>query len=92
MNGGIMELDFSDNSNSSFKDVIPVKTEVKQRDVIIINSDSNSSIPDKHDPQLDQQMPKKRGRKKDPEITKTCWMKQRVLLLANWQFLGGIQK
>lgn len=64
MNGGIMELDFSDNSNSSFKDVIPVKTEVKQRDVIIINSDSNSSIPDKHDPQLDQQMPKKRGRKK----------------------------
>ncbi|XP_057653479.1 mediator of RNA polymerase II transcription subunit 26 [Diorhabda carinulata] len=64
INGGISELDFSDNSNSSFKDVIStVKTEPK-RDVIIINSDSNSSIPEKHDPPLDQQMPKKRGRKK----------------------------
>lgn len=64
INGGISELDFSDNSNSSFKDVIStVKTEPK-RDVILINSDSNSSMPEKHDPHLDQQMPKKRGRKK----------------------------
>ncbi|XP_023021053.1 mediator complex subunit 26 [Leptinotarsa decemlineata] len=64
LNGGISELDFSDNSNSSFKDVIPtMKTEPK-RGVIIINSDSNSSIPDKQDPLVDQQMPKKRGRKK----------------------------
>lgn len=64
LNGGISELDFSDNSNSSFKDVIAtVKTEPK-RDVILINSDSNSSVPEKHDPHLDQQMPKKRGRKK----------------------------
>ncbi|CAG9830929.1 unnamed protein product [Diabrotica balteata] len=64
LNGGISELDFSDNSNSSFKDVIAtVKTEPK-RDVIIINSDSNSSMPEKHDPPLDQQLPKKRGRKK----------------------------
>ncbi|KAG5881721.1 hypothetical protein JTB14_037937 [Gonioctena quinquepunctata] len=64
LNGGISELDFSDNSNSSFKDVIPtVKTEPK-RDVIVINSDSNSSMSEKHDPPLDQQMPKKRGRKK----------------------------
>ncbi|KAJ8951158.1 hypothetical protein NQ318_021602 [Aromia moschata] len=64
LNGGISELDFSDNSNSSFKDVIAaVKTEPK-RDVILINSDSNSSMPEKHDPHFDQQMPKKRGRKK----------------------------
>lgn len=32
------------------------------RDAIVVNSDSNSSLP--ADPQLDQQMPKKRGRKK----------------------------
>lgn len=64
LNGGISELDFSDNSNSSFKDVISsIKTEPKP-DVIIINSDSNSSMSEKHDPLLDQQMPKKRGRKK----------------------------
>ncbi|CAG9861466.1 unnamed protein product [Phyllotreta striolata] len=63
-NGAMSEWDFSDNSNSSFKDVIPtVKTEPK-RDVIIINSDSNSSMPEKNDPPLDQQLPKKRGRKK----------------------------
>ncbi|VEN53112.1 unnamed protein product [Callosobruchus maculatus] len=78
LNGGIPELDFSDNSNSSFKDVIAMKQQQQQepklqqqqpqqqpqRDVIIINSDSNSSLPEKGDPPLDQQMPKKRGRKK----------------------------
>lgn len=64
INIGISELDFSDNSNSSFKDVIPTVKPEPKRDVIIINSDSNSSIPEKHDPPLDQQMPKKRGRKK----------------------------
>lgn len=69
---GMSELEFSDNSNSSFKDVINsniiLKTEPK-RDVILINSDSNSSMPEgcvvgRTDPQIDQQMPKKRGRKK----------------------------
>lgn len=64
LNGGISELDFSDNSNSSFKDVIATAKTEPKRDVIIINSDSNSSMPEKHDPPLDQQMPKKRGRKK----------------------------
>lgn len=64
VNGGISELEFSDNSNSSFKDVITsIKTEPK-RDVIVINSDSNSSLSEKHDPQIDMQIPKKRGRKK----------------------------
>ncbi|CAH2014674.1 unnamed protein product [Acanthoscelides obtectus] len=75
LNGGIPELDFSDNSNSSFKDVIAMKQQhqqmepklqqqAKEREVIVINSDSNSSLPEKGDPPLDQQMPKKRGRKK----------------------------
>lgn len=64
VNGGMSELEFSDNSNSSFKDVIAsIKTEPK-RDVIVINSDSNSSLSEKHDPQIDMQFPKKRGRKK----------------------------
>lgn len=64
VNGGMSELEFSDNSNSSFKDVIAsIKTEPK-RDVIVINSDSNSSLSEKHDPQIDMQIPKKRGRKK----------------------------
>lgn len=57
---GTSELDYSDNSNSSFKDVI--KNE--KRDVLI-NSDSNSSFPEiKQEPSLEQQQPKKRGRKK----------------------------
>lgn len=38
-------------------------TELK-RDVIVVNSDSNSSLPSGGDPQLEQQLPKKRGRKK----------------------------
>ncbi|XP_030763847.1 mediator of RNA polymerase II transcription subunit 26 [Sitophilus oryzae] len=67
MNGGVTDLDFSDNSNSSFKDVIlPLanKPELKS-DVILINSDSNSSFSEKTvEPQIDQQQPKKRGRKK----------------------------
>ncbi|KAF2896360.1 hypothetical protein ILUMI_09823 [Ignelater luminosus] len=63
MNGQMSELDFSDNSNSSFKDVITSKSTTKS--VIIINSDSNSSMPDtKQEPLLEQQQPKKRGRKK----------------------------
>lgn len=53
---GQLELDFSDNSNSSFKDA---------KSIILINSDSNSSLPEtKHEPPLEQQQPKKRGRKK----------------------------
>lgn len=57
VNGQMSEFDFSDNSNSSFKDTT--------KSVIIINSDSNSSMPDhKHEPPLEQQQPKKRGRKK----------------------------
>lgn len=75
---GMSELDFSDNSNSSFKDVINnstinlVKIEPK-RDVILINSDSNSSLLEgktsgaplqQQDPPLEQPQPKKRGRKK----------------------------
>lgn len=63
VNGQMSELDFSDNSNSSFKDVITSKSTTKS--VIIINSDSNSSMPDtKQEPLLEQQQPKKRGRKK----------------------------
>lgn len=57
VNGQMCELDFSDNSNSSFKDTA--------KSVIIINSDSNSSVPDhRNEPPLEQQQPKKRGRKK----------------------------
>lgn len=65
INGQTSEFEFSDNSNSSFKDVINanVNTDAR-RDVILINSDSNSSFPDKPDPLLEQQLPKKRGRKK----------------------------
>ncbi|XP_044260783.1 uncharacterized protein LOC123008827 isoform X2 [Tribolium madens] len=58
LNGQTAELELSDNSNSSFKDVISTKL---KRDVILINSDSNSS---QQEPQLEQQLPKKRGRKK----------------------------
>jgi hypothetical protein len=62
LNGQTAELELSDNSNSSFKDVISTKL---KRDVILINSDSNSSFPEaKQEPQLEQQLPKKRGRKK----------------------------
>lgn len=58
VNGQMCELDFSDNSNSSFKDTTT-------KSVIIINSDSNSSMPDhRNEPPLEQQQPKKRGRKK----------------------------
>lgn len=42
--------------------MVPV-TELK-RDIVVVNSDSNSSLPSGGDPQLDPQMPKKRGRKK----------------------------
>lgn len=48
------EYELSDNSNSSFKDV---------KNVILINSDSNSSLVEAA-PLLEQQQPKKRGRKK----------------------------
>ncbi|KAJ3650743.1 hypothetical protein Zmor_016825 [Zophobas morio] len=62
LNGQTTELELSDNSNSSFKDVISTKL---KRDVILINSDSNSSLPEaKQEPLLEQQLPKKRGRKK----------------------------
>lgn len=62
INGQISELDFSDNSNSSFKDAT---SKSSNKSIIVINSDSNSSLPDaKHEPILEQQQPKKRGRKK----------------------------
>lgn len=62
---GTNELDFSDNSNSSFKDVISSVKAENKRDIILINSDSNSSFLDgKNDPILELQQPKKRGRKK----------------------------
>ncbi|XP_025832876.1 mediator of RNA polymerase II transcription subunit 26-like, partial [Agrilus planipennis] len=73
VNGQVSELDFSDNSNSSFKDVINSSNSststtnkiFSKRDAINANSDSNSSLPDaKQDPLLEQQQPKKRGRKK----------------------------
>ncbi|KAK9876250.1 hypothetical protein WA026_012549 [Henosepilachna vigintioctopunctata] len=69
INGQTSEFDFSDNSNSSFKDVIHANklNELKvNANVILINSDSNSSLPDsmRHDPHMEQQLPKKRGRKK----------------------------
>lgn len=65
LNGQTSEFEFSDNSNSSFKDVINVNVNTDaRRDVILINSDSNSSFPEKLDPLLEQQLPKKRGRKK----------------------------
>lgn len=61
---GTSELDFSDNSNSSFKDVLNSSKAESER-VILINSDSNSSFHDaRQDPVLEQQQPKKRGRKK----------------------------
>lgn len=60
---GTSELDMSDNSNSSFKDVLNARND--RRDLIVVNSDSNSSLPDvRREPQLEQQQPKKRGRKK----------------------------
>lgn len=71
---GTSELDYSDNSNSSFKDVInssrsttvTASSTPEKRDVILINSDSNSSFPEivKQEPTLELQQPKKRGRKK----------------------------
>ncbi|KAF7283174.1 uncharacterized protein LOC143193827 isoform X2 [Rhynchophorus ferrugineus] len=67
LNGGVTDFDFSDNSNSSFKDVIlPAAAKAEHKsDVILINSDSNSSFSEKTaDPSNDQQQPKKRGRKK----------------------------
>lgn len=60
---GTSELDMSDNSNSSFKEVLNARND--RRDLIVVNSDSNSSLPDvRREPQLEQQQPKKRGRKK----------------------------
>lgn len=69
---GTNEFDFSDNSNSSFKDAINTNSSSnsdmnikKENMVVLINSDSNSSLPDiKTEPILEQQQPKKRGRKK----------------------------
>lgn len=62
---GTNEFDFSDNSNSSFKDTINTNSDNKKEMVVLINSDSNSSIPDiKNEPVLEPQQPKKRGRKK----------------------------
>lgn len=76
---GTNEFDFSDNSNSSFKDAINSNSggsipdgvilshnkNVNVNNVVVINSDSNSSIPDiKTEPVLEQPQPKKRGRKK----------------------------
>ncbi|KAL1502768.1 hypothetical protein ABEB36_007866 [Hypothenemus hampei] len=64
---GVADLDLSDSSNSSFKDVILGTKQqselVAKRDVIVINSDSNSSCPTT-DASLDHSVPKKRGRKK----------------------------
>lgn len=72
LNGQSREFDFSDNSNCSIKDFTPA---ARKSDVIFINSDSNSSLPDHHS--LDSHsndtldmvdsstaVPKKRGRKK----------------------------
>ncbi|GLV37049.1 Mediator complex subunit 26 [Carabus blaptoides fortunei] len=72
LNGQARELDFSDNSNCSMKDFTSA---ARKSDVIFINSDSNSSLPDHHsldshsnDPMdlVDSStaIPKKRGRKK----------------------------
>lgn len=62
---GAREYDFSDSSNCSIKDA-------KKTDVIFINSDSNSSMPEQNDSRSQSndtfdeavQQPKKRGRKK----------------------------
>lgn len=60
-----MDLDFSDSSNSSFKDVISALNPELRRDVIVINSDSNSSFPERiGEAHADHLQPKKRGRKK----------------------------
>ncbi|XP_044764046.1 uncharacterized protein LOC123320711 [Coccinella septempunctata] len=66
INGQSTDFDFSDNSNSSFKDVNKLNELRANSTVIMINSDSNSSLPDalRQDPPLEQQLPKKRGRKK----------------------------
>lgn len=69
---GTNEFDFSDNSNSSFKDAININNSSnsdmnnkKESMMMLLNSDSNSSLPDiKNEPLLEQQQPKKRGRKK----------------------------
>lgn len=59
-NGQISEHDFSDSSNSSFKDATLSKP------ASVLNSDSNSSFAENktYDPLVEEQLPKKRGRKK----------------------------
>ncbi|XP_066257751.1 mediator of RNA polymerase II transcription subunit 26-like [Euwallacea similis] len=68
LNGGMTDFDFSDNSNSSFKDVTSGSSSVNveaKRESTILNSDSNSSFAERTaEPHLDQLQPKKRGRKK----------------------------
>ncbi|XP_050305460.1 mediator of RNA polymerase II transcription subunit 26-like isoform X2 [Anthonomus grandis grandis] len=72
LNGGVTDLDISDSSNSCFQDVNSSSAlqnlEPKREggDVIVVNSDSNSSFPDKtvSDDLSSDQIPKKRGRKK----------------------------
>ncbi|CAG9770373.1 unnamed protein product [Ceutorhynchus assimilis] len=67
LNGGVTDLDFSDNSNCSFKDgllSVPVIKQEPKQEVVVINSDSNSSFQERGDPYIDQLQPKKRGRKK----------------------------
>ncbi|XP_022902773.2 mediator of RNA polymerase II transcription subunit 26-like [Onthophagus taurus] len=61
---GNNELDLSDNSNSSFKDEI-IRKDLRDN-IILVNSDSNSSVTDvvKKEPVIEEQLPKKRGRKK----------------------------
>lgn len=60
-----MDMDFSDSSNSSFKDVISAVNPELRREVIVINSDSNSSFPERiGETHADHLQPKKRGRKK----------------------------
>lgn len=66
MNGQANEIDLSDNSNSSFADVGLSRMSMQRPN--IVNSDSNSSIPDNlatpDTHAVQQQQPKKRGRKK----------------------------
>lgn len=76
---GQSEFDFSDNSNSSFKEAVNSnKLKDVRTNVIMINSDSNSSLPDamRQDPPLEQQLPKKRGRKKARRTIGICWTMQ----------------
>lgn len=62
------DYDFSDNSNSSFKDIVSSTPAKQPVTLVVVNSDSNSSTSAQdallRESAYDDQIPKKRGRKK----------------------------